>query len=185
MLELSEISRSLRGAAALFMGRKEGLLALDRSVEGFWRSFGAVILILPLNAITVFAIARAGRAEDSFVGLFTSQLPVLLLDWVTFPLLLALAAKPLGVAANYVSYVVARNWAAPIGAAILTVPFLLQGAGWIPVNGAALLSLVALLVVLRYHYVIMRLALGAEMTLAIGLVVADLLISLVIIALFG
>lgn len=184
MPDLSEISRSLRGAAALFLGRKDGLLALDRTVDGFWRSFWVILLLLPLNAITVLAMTRVGRASDTFGALFFAQLPILVLDWIAFPIALAFAAKPMGVSANYVSYVVARNWSAPIAAAILTIPFLLQGAGWVPMNGAALLSLVALVVVLRYHYVVVRLALGAAMPMAIGVVAGDLILTLLIIALF-
>ncbi len=184
MLGLSEISQSLRGAAQLFLGRKQGLLAMDRSVDGFWRSFAVILLLLPINAVVVLAITRTGGAE-SFRGLFLEQMPLLVLDWIGFPIALALVARPLGVSANYVSYVVARNWAAPIAAAILAIPYLLQGAGWIPLNGAALLSLVAIVVVLRYGYMVLRLALGTPMALSAGLVAADLALTLVIIALFG
>jgi len=184
MLDLSEISRSLRGAAALFFGRKEGLQALDRTVDGFWRSFGAIILLLPLNAITVFALTRSGASSAGFTSLFLSQIPILVLDWVMFPIALAFAVRPLGLSANYVSYVVARNWAAPLMAAILTIPFLLQGAGWVSINVAALFSLAALLVVLRYHYMVVRIALGADVGIAIALVGADLLLTLFIMALF-
>lgn len=184
MLGLSEISQSLRGAVQLFLGRKQGLLAMDRSVDGFWRSFGVILLLLPINAVVVLAITRTNSSE-TFGGLFFEQMPLLLLDWVGFPIVLALVAGPLGVSANYVSYVVARNWAAPVAAAILAIPYLLQGAGWIPVNGAALLSLVAIVVVLRYGYMVLRLALGTSMALSAGLVAADLALTLIVIALFG
>ncbi|MEO1102843.1 MAG: hypothetical protein AAFW98_03775, partial [Pseudomonadota bacterium] len=146
--------------------------------------FLVILLILPINAVTVFSVMRAEN-EDSFAGLFVGQLGIVALDWVMFPLLLALAAGPLGVSANYVSYVVARNWAAPIAAAILAIPFVLQGAGWVPMTGAAILSLFALMIALRYHYLILRIALQATVPIAIGLIVADLLLTLLIIRLFG
>jgi len=183
MPSVEEILRSLRGAAVLFLARPDGLSALDRSVGGFWRSFAAIILIVPLNAITMLALAQG--SQERFGGLFVSQLPVLAADWVAFPIALAIAARPLGVGAHYVSYVVARNWAAPIAAAILTVPFLLEGAGWIPRQGSAFLSLVALVIVLRYHYVILRLALQATVPIALALVMVDVLLTLVISTLIG
>ena len=185
MLGLSEINRSLRGAVQLFFGRKEGLQAMDRSVEGFWRSFAVIFILLPINAIVVFAIARSSTSGADFRGLFMEQLPLLILDWVAFPVALAMAAGPLGVSAKYVSYVVARNWSAPVAGGILAIPYILQGAGWIPVNGAALLSLIAIIVVLRYGYVVLRLALGTTMAVSAGLVVADLALTLVLIAIFG
>ncbi|GAB5374324.1 MAG: hypothetical protein AcusKO_07860 [Acuticoccus sp.] len=184
MLSVSEITRSLRGAAALFLGRSEGLVALDRSLSGFWRSFLAVLLVLPLDAITLLAIARTGRSEAGVGTLFMQHLPAVLIDWVAFPVLMALLARPLGVGRNYASYVVARNWCAPIAMAVLTIPYLLSGAGWVPQEGAALLMLIATLVVLRYHYVIVRVALQTPVGTSIGIVVADLLLSLVIGMLF-
>ena len=184
MLGLSEIDRSLRGAAQLFLGRKEGLQALDRSVEGFWRSFAVIFILLPINAIVVLAIARTG-SRASFGSLFMEQLPLLFIDWFAFPIALALVAGPLGVSSRYVTYIVARNWAAPIAGAILAIPYLLQGAGWIPVNGAALLSLIAILIVLRYGYLVLRLALGTSAAISAGLVAADLGLTLLLIALIG
>lgn len=184
MLSVAEISRSLRGVWLMFLGREEGLQALDRSVEGFWRSFAVFILLLPLTAISVLAVTRADP-DRSFSDLFMLQLPLMALDWVTFPIVMAIAAKPLGVSARYVDYVVARNWAAPITSAILTVPLVLEGAGWVPPQGANLLSIVALVVVLRYHFVILRITLKTPVSLSIGLVVADFCLSLVLIGLFG
>lgn len=181
---MNEVTRSLGGAAALFLGRKEGLVALDRSLDGFWRSFLAILLVLPFDAITIFAIDRTSRGTPGFGPLFVQHLPAVLIDWIAFPILLAALARPLGISRRYASYVVARNWAAPIAMAILTVPYLLSGAGWVPPEGSALLMLIATLVVLRYHYVIVRIALGTPVGTSIGIVVTDLLLSLVIGMLF-
>ncbi|XWN31730.1 MAG: hypothetical protein ROR55_01015 [Devosia sp.] len=186
MFTVGEIKRSLWGAWQLFLGRPEGLAALDRSLSGFWRSFGVIIFLLPINAVATLAITRAGATDgETFNELFFDGLPVLMVDWVAFPLLLAAAAGPLGIKGNYVSYVVARNWAAPIAAAILMVPFLLQGAGWIDVNMGVILSVVGLGIVLRFHYMIVRISLGLTVPLTIGLVVADLLLTLVLVGLLG
>lgn len=184
MLTSAEIARSFRGVIALFMGKAEGLKLLDRSVDGFWRSFAVIVLLLPFSAVNVLAVIRLGGSGDNFSQLFFRQLPVLGLDWIAFPLAMAAAAKPLGVSANYVTFVVARNWAAPICAAVVTVPYLLQGAGWVPAEGAALLSLIAFLVVIWYDYVIIRLTLRAPVSITAGLVIADLLLSLLIFSLF-
>ncbi len=183
MLSVGEIRRSLGGAWWLFLNRADGLKALDRSVEGFWRSFAVILLLLPLTAISVLAVTR-NNPEIPFGELFMAQLPLMAVDWVAFPLLLALGAKPLGISAHYVDYVVARNWAAPIGSAFLTVPLVLEGVGWVPSEGANILSIVALLVVMRYHFVIVRITLKTPVAFSIGLVIADFFLSLVMIGLF-
>lgn len=185
MLTSAEIARSLTGAWLLFRGRGDGLLALDRSVDGFWRSFAVIILLLPLNALTTFAISRADGTGEPFDAMFLGSLPVLLLNWIAFPAALALAAKPLGIRRTYASYVVARNWAAPLVGVIFAVPFILQGAGWIETAPAVLLSLVAIAVVLRYEYVIARIALRTSIPVSIGLVIADFMLAMLLVALFG
>ncbi|MEM8552179.1 MAG: hypothetical protein AAGF45_07325 [Pseudomonadota bacterium] len=183
MLTVAETRRSLYGALLLFRGRDAGLGYLDRSLDGFWRSFAVVFLLVPLNALTMYAVSKS--SGQAFGGLFWEQLPILVVNWVAFPIALALVAGPLGVSRDYVSYVVARNWAAPVSATIMMVPFLLEGAGWLPQTGAALLSLVALIVVLRFNYLVLRIALKVAVPLAIGMVIADFVLTLVIIAILS
>jgi len=183
MLTPAEISRSLAGAWQLFLGRADGLQRLDRSIDGFWRSFLVILLILPINAVSMLAASRLEQANRTFEQLFWGGLPVLALDWIAFPVLLALAAGPLGVKRTYVDYVVARNWASPLAAAILAVPLVLQGAGLIPMAVGTLLSLVAIAVVLRYHFMIVRFGLRATVPLSVGVVVADVALSIFISAL--
>jgi hypothetical protein len=183
VLTPAQIARSLGGAFDLFLGRAEGLQRLDRSIDGFWRSFLVILLILPINAVSMLAASRLEGTAETFGQLFWGGLPVLALDWITFPILLAAAAGPLGVQRTYVDYVVARNWASPIAAGLLAVPLVLQGAGFLPAPIGTLLSLVAMAVVLRYHYMIVRIALGVTIPLAVGIVVADVFLSLVIVAL--
>ncbi|MEM8663378.1 MAG: hypothetical protein AAGF49_04570 [Pseudomonadota bacterium] len=183
-MSIATITRSLTGAAQLFLGRKEGLALLDRSVDGFWRSFQVIFLLAPLTAITVFALTRADPSL-TFWGIFTGQMVVVAAGLVLYPVLLALAAKPLGVSANYVSYIVARNWATPISAAIQTVPWVLFGAGWVPGEGAQLLTFIVLLIVLRYDYLILRIALQAPVGLAIALVIIEVLLAFLLAGVLG
>ncbi|MEM7693629.1 MAG: hypothetical protein AAF318_04210 [Pseudomonadota bacterium] len=178
---LGEAIRSLSGAALLFVGRQEGLDRLDRTFRGFWRSFLAIGLLIPLNFVASAAVDAGGRGGRDFAD----QLPLIVLDWLLFPLILALVAEPLGIARRYVSYVVARNWAAPIAATLLTIPLILEGAGWVPALGGALLSVVALGLALRYHFMVVRLSLGVPVMFAIGLVAADFLLTIVLVSFLG
>ena len=41
------IGENLAGAWAVMRGRREGLARLDLSIEGFWRSFAAIVLLIP------------------------------------------------------------------------------------------------------------------------------------------
>lgn len=184
MLSAAEVRRSLNGAALLFRGRADGLQFLDRSVGGFWSSFAALLLVLPIDAISILAQSRI-VVQEPFVSAFVDRLPPLILDWIAFPIVLGLFAKTLGISGAYVSYVVARNWAAPISWTIVTVPLVLQGAGFIGGPVAIVVTVAALAVAMRYHYLILRIALGATMPMAAMLLVGDVVLSFFIVGLFG
>lgn len=184
---VGEMRRSLGGAWLLFRGRADGLSVLDRSAEGFFRSFGVIVLLLPLNAVLVIAEMRLLQAsgdapvEGFPLGPFAAaKFLALGVDWIAFPVLLALFAGWLGVSRTFGDYVVARNWAAPIAMSLSAVPALLFAAGLIGQDLAVIVFLVALVLVLRYHFLIMRMALKVDVGLAIALVAADLVLSMLI-----
>ena len=181
-----EIARSLSGAWRLFLNRADAMRLFDVSIGGFWRSFAAIILVVPLS-VPVAMAERAARLAQPASGLPLSEqsfwsawLVALTVDWVLFPALLALGAGFLGVGRTYTAFVVARNW----GGVIETVPqavwAALVVAGVLSTEIAQDLYLALLIIVLRYHYLIVRQALQAPVGLAIALVIADFLLSMLI-----
>lgn len=181
---------ALIGALELFLGRREGIQRFDFSLDGFWRSFGAILYVLPFFAVSI-AVEHRLRPPDVMVtgpsdGLFVvSRLIDLGLDWVMMPLLLAAFARNLGIARTYASYVVVRNWAAVVMSAPQALIALLVGLGLIPIEFAAVLSLAVVGVMLRYHYQIVGATLGGTPPFKIGLVGVDLVLSLVLSGVFS
>jgi hypothetical protein len=181
-----EIARSLAGAWDLFLDRPGAMRFFDVSVEGFWRSFAAVILVVPSYAFAVLADQRMVSAADpslpleSGTGLMVHNGLGLALDWIALPLILALLARPLGIARHYPEFVVARNWCAVLAAVPFGVIGLLVVAGVVGADFGSLLMVAALIVVLRYNYVIARRALEASVGFAIGIVVLDFVVSLTV-----
>lgn len=94
--------------------------------------------------------------------------------------MLALLAGRLGLSGRYVAFIVARNWASPVAAALYAVPALLFSTGIIGNDLAVVVSLAVLCVVLHYFYRIARQTLAGPISLAIGVVVLDLLLGLFI-----
>ena len=179
-----EISRSLGGAWELFLDRPGAMGRFDVSVEGFWRSFAAVVLIIPSYAFAVLADARMSSAADPMLvgetgaGLILHNGIGLALDWIALPLILALLARPLGITRHYPEFVVARNWCAVLAAVPFGVIGLLIVGGLVGSDLGSLLMIAALIVVLRYNYVIARRSLEASVGFAIGIVVLDFVVSL-------
>ena len=108
------------------------------------------------------------------------ELAILLVDWLAFPLLFALIARPLGLGPRYVPFIVARNWATvAIGAmmAAIHAAFLI---GLLPAQVTVYVLIAFIAVALRFSYVIARIALDVSMRTALPIVVADFLLSLTI-----
>ncbi len=184
MLTRDEITRSLAGAWELFLDRPGAMSRFDVSVDGFWRSFAAVVLIVPSYAFAVLADNRMSSAEDPTLALETGGDLILhngiglALDWIALPLILALLARPLGIARHYPEFIVARNWCAVLAAVPFGVIGLFVLGGLVGPDLGRLLMIAALIAVLRYNYVIARRALEASAGFAIGIVVLDFVVSL-------
>ena len=181
-----EIVRSLTGAWRLFLDRSDAMRFFDVSVDGFWRSFGAIVLILPAYILVVLsdrariltdAVSDEGFDASSF---FANRGVWLALNWVALPILLALVARPLRVGRTYAGYIVARNWCAVLTVAPFGLIALLYLVGLLGNEIASVISLVIIVVVIRFDYLIARRALGADIGLAVAVVIADLAIGLAI-----
>lgn len=181
------IARALSGTVALLLGRKPPADAFDVSFDGFWRSFGAIVLVLPSLAVSVLAEARLAvpaGIDDAEPASLAHLLFIrgfgLSLEWIALPVVLALLSRPLGVTARYVPFIVVRNWSSVVAAAIYALPALLFAAGIIGEDALLLMSLVALAVVVQFQYRIVRVMLATPMGTSIAVVVLDLVLSLFI-----
>lgn len=189
---IDEAMRSLTGAWRLFLGKSDGMRLFDTSFGGFWRSFLAILFVMPVYLPYVLTerqllIEASGLDEalypmESFLVVRTIALVI---DWIAFPILFAIVCKPLGLERRFVPFIIAHNWAGVIGAIPMAVPAILLGAGMMNEAVAAILVLIALAIVLRYYYIVARVALLVPVGTAVGLVAADFLLSLVIGEFFG
>ncbi len=181
----ANLPASLSGAWDVMNGRAEGLRKLDLTIEGFWRSFGAVVLILPV-ALVALASERAalaavgGEAVALTGGYVVLRLIAVIVDWLAFPAILALLARPMGIAARFVPYIVARNWAAVLVAAMFAVPHLFHATGVLPTDLLAYALLLLFGIAVWFAYVIVRTAMQVPPVLAVPIVVLEIASGLVI-----
>jgi len=187
MISGQEIARALTGSWLLFRNRPEGLHWFDRSIEGFWRSFGVFFLLVPLFGISGLAERKLILEETELVAemfpdgsYWMAQLTTFGLDWILLPVVLALLARPIGISRGYVAFVIARNWTSLLAAVPYVVAGLLYLAGIISSGIMVLMSLCALAVVLWYRFNIARITLQASISMALGIIVLDTVLSLVI-----
>jgi hypothetical protein len=186
MLRRDEVVQSLTGAWELFLDRPDAMRFFDVSADGFWRSFYAIILIVPAyTLISIFGRSQilvesvvAAQFDDS--AFIINKSVALGFEWIALPVILALAAPALGIGQSYAAFIIARNWGAALSnglAAIVPILFLV---GFIGDVAANFIFFAILIVVIRYNFLIARRALDANIGLAIGIVIGDIAISLAI-----
>jgi hypothetical protein len=185
MLGPNDIRDSLAGAWALMLGRAEGLARLDLSIVGFWRSFAAIILVAPFSLLSLLSqqklSAEVEEAPPAPAGFDVGpEMLTLVVDWLAFPIIFALVAQPLGLGARYVPFIVARNWAAVILVAGVSLVHAVHLIGIVPSQLATVLLLAALAVTLRFAYLLARTTLVVGVAVALPIVILDFLVSLLV-----
>ncbi|MGH6859036.1 MAG: hypothetical protein ACRECY_02195 [Phyllobacterium sp.] len=126
----SEIQQYLWGAWRMMTGHADGMDALDFSEDGFWKSFHAITISLPPLILSWIIFANeliALRPETgNRLSIMGRVAFVDLASWI-FPLVvLAFAARPLGIGKRFSPYVVASNWGTVIGAWFMVPATLLR-----------------------------------------------------------
>jgi hypothetical protein len=186
MIERAEIARALKGSWRLLLGDERAMAWFDTSIDGFWRSFRVILLVLPVPLVELAAQRSLPDAvhldPKVFEGPFYWIVGLLayVVAWIAFPIVLALLAKPLGVSRAYVPYMVARNWTTLVAAVPSFVFTGLFALGVIPLGVLGPLNLAALAFGLYYAWLVTRIACAVPMGLAAGLVALDFLLTLVV-----
>lgn len=185
MLSITDIRQNLAGAWALFRADANGMNLLDTSFRGFWLSFMAILLLVPVYALYLAGEQRFMAMTDEPLDVaFGTYLSVrsfsFIIDWIAFPVLMILLVGLLDRRSRYVPFVVAYNWGGVIVGLIIALPTVLFAAGMMPLGLLYVLTLIAMAVALRFLYIIARVALFADRLTAVGIVVADLALSLIL-----
>lgn len=174
---LHYVITSVSGALHLIIDGPPALSRFDLSVAGFWRSFGAALVSLPIYGLV---LATSGRGLDGHA--LTGALVIYGLNWVTFPIVMLAVSKLLGLSDNYVRYIIVYNWARVV-IALVQAPLPLLAAS--DVLSAGLFVVIATVVtatVLVYQWRIARISLGAAWPAAVAVVVLDVVLGDVIAA---
>ncbi|WP_295813549.1 transporter [uncultured Nitratireductor sp.] len=129
MPSFAEIQQYFAGVWRMMMGRSDGMRLLDLSADGFWNSFFAILVAFPPMVVGWVTIANELAGGEVFAfrfSLFTRLMFTDLATWVLPYAILALAARPAGVADRFVHYVVANNWASALFAWVTLPPMLIR-----------------------------------------------------------
>ncbi len=175
MPDRKEVLESLYGAWRLAFLDRSGMRHFNLSVDGFWRSFFAAVLVAPGFALLVAQKlgARTGPLDLGWAALV--QIVAYALSWAAFPLAAVVLTQLLGLSRNYVRLIIALNWASVLQVGVflaalvveLVMPGLLDGLIVLLVTGA----------ILFYQWFVTRAALETTGGIALLLVLVDLILN--------
>ncbi len=166
----------MTGAIRLAQMDRAGLEFFDRSQVGFWRSFYAASLVLPIYVLTMLLI---GRAPDDASAWMIEALGYTI-GWLAYPCLMITLADLLDRRARYFDYMVPYIWASVPQNGLLFLVSLVNASGVLPPDLGKLLSLAAFFSILAYKWYIANVGLEISSRSALGLVVVDVSLDLII-----
>lgn len=177
-----DVVAALYGAVRLARFDAGGLAYFDISVNGFWRSFLAAVLVLPLY--TALVAVRYGMADaPGGVGAIVIDGLAYVINWVAFPVVMLTLSKVVDRERNYLRHIIAYNWATGLQHIVSLPLAILVLGGALPMELGAFLSLLVLGWVLIFSGYVAHIALDVPPGTAAGLVLVDLLIGLIVNAL--
>jgi hypothetical protein len=176
----AEIVRSIVGAVRIALLDPDASRWFNLTLQGFWRSFLAPVLLAPFFLLIV--LLDAGRAAEDEAAGTMAVLRVVSYGFgvVAFPLLMVPMARLLRLSDTYVGYIIMWNWSALPQNAIMMPVTTLVAFGLVADKSAAMFSMAAVLTVLFYGYLVARAGLRCPPLTAVGVVLLDFVLSLVI-----
>ncbi|MBT4890906.1 MAG: hypothetical protein HON65_15280 [Rhodospirillales bacterium] len=175
MSNLSKTLNSLYGAYRLARFDAGGLQFFDNSLKGFWHSFQAAILVLPLFMTTTYARWIFLDLDVSAFRFTLIEMIAYIIAWTAYPVIMTFVARYFEREQNYIRTIIAYNWAAVLQNLIYTPVAILNLSG---ASGAGPLTLIALFMILTYSWFVARKALDIHPSAAWIIVGVDILISM-------
>jgi len=180
MITAREAGIGLFGAWQLAKFNAHGQQFFDNSVTMFWRSFSAAVIALPAYVIT--SLLPLGMKETTVgpLGVLIIEGIAYVIAWTLFPLVMFHVTKLIDRGRWYCRYIAAYNWATVLQVSLFLVVSLAVASGLLPSALAELLKFLAFVAVLAYQWFIARVMLEASGPAAMGIVLLDLVISVVL-----
>jgi hypothetical protein len=170
------VLRALEGAWRLARVDPKGLGYFEFDADGFWSSFYAAVVVLPLHLLVLVVLPRPDGIEPG-LGRLAVELGFYVLSWIDFPIVAIFLTRFLGLSRGYVPLVVVSNWVSVWQSVLMTPVQILAGLGVLGGFGDVVV-LSALAAALVYQWYATRLALGTTPWTAAAFVVVDLVLGI-------
>jgi hypothetical protein len=177
----AELRLALAGSLRLARGDRGGLDCFDRSLDGFWRSFRAAVIIYPLYLVLL--TMRVSIAQWQTAGgyrIVAIETIGYVISWAAFPLVMLSVTRWLGRSHRFFDFMVPYNWC-QVPESLLFVLIGLEGeSGVFGTPAARTIEFAGAVAVLVYEWFIARVALDVTRSAAVLVVLVDLALGALI-----
>lgn len=189
MIGMDRAARQIGAAWRMAWNRDGWRDGLDRSVDGVFASFAAILFAAPFYVVSYASIRRAADASDkkisdpvldapAAIGV-PAQLIGVLADWSASILILIIVARVIRAEKRASELIAGYNWIQVPIAAAQAIPLIVLGfAGAQRYAGAFYLPAVALVVALLWG--VLRRALQTDVAATIGVIILLTLVGLIV-----
>jgi hypothetical protein len=180
MPSLRDIVYGIYGAWRLACLDRGAMTYFDRTVEGFWKSFFAAVIVAPGYVLILLFDLSHVEIEAGAFRIILVQLCAYVIGWVAFPVAVHHVCEVIGKREAFIGYIVAFNWGKVIQIAVFLPIIGLVATGIVPEESGWILRGIISILILSYEWLITRTALGVSPMGAVGFVVLDFFIDLII-----
>ncbi len=180
MISVREAGIGIFGAWQLAKYDAQGLRFFDNTVTAFQRSFYAAVVVLPAYVILVaLVLGEIPVAVGGFSVLVIEGIAYVI-GWTAFPLAMYYLTRIIDRDRFYCRYIAAYNWSRVLRISLLFVVTAIAASGVMPAALAGLLRFLVIIAILAYQWFIARVGLEVSAPGAGGIVLLDLIISLML-----
>ena len=183
MIPAAEFRNAVGGALRLARFDPQAFNGFNRTLEGFWRSFFAALIVGPLQLLLAFEVASnaGGTAEigtDWPLGLLA-----FIVHWLAFPVVMLTVVDWLDRRHRFFVFMVALNWSNLVQVGLLLLVYSPAAAMLLPPPMLRFVGTAAVAYILIYEWFIAKIGLDISGGKAVAIVLLDSLIGLAIFAL--
>lgn len=189
IVDVAYVTRSVSAAVGLALRDERAWSKFDLTVDGFFRSFAAMIPVIPLNIFIDLAsvkLANGRRAEmgealsTRLYGLDDAVFSTvtLIAQWLIFPIVTLVLLRFLQLSQRYSALIIAHNWATVVVVLVNLPAIVLFALGLASVDQVLNINFVVLGLTLYYRFYITQTALDAGWSLAAGITLLDFVLQI-------
>ena len=180
MIDTKETAGALYGLWRLARWDEEAFSFFNATEQGFWRSFAAAAFVAPLQALYQLSVYLTLDDPPSIWRMMAIESIEYVMLWVLFPLAMLYVVKLLEREAEFFRYIVAYNWF-QLAVGYIAMPFvILSQFQLLPTSISGFFDSMIFVTYVTFTAFIARTGLKVGMGTSIGIVVIDILLTLMV-----